>query len=40
MIYFLALLVVVFYIASLVVFSSLINSTGASAEKYKYVVWP
>lgn len=40
MIYFLALLVVVFYLAGLVVFRALINSTGASAEKYEYVFWP
>ena len=33
MIYFLALLVVIFYLSGLVVFRALINSTGASAEK-------
>lgn len=40
MIYFLALLVVIFYLAGLVVFRALVNSTSASAEKYEYVVWP
>lgn len=40
MIYFLALLVVIFYLAGLVVFRALINSTGDSAEKYEYVFWP
>lgn len=40
MIYFLALLVVIFYLSGLVVFRALINSTGASAEKYEYVFWP
>lgn len=40
MIYFLALLVVIFYLAGLVVFRALINSTGVSAEKYEYVFWP
>ena len=40
MIYFLALLVVVFYLAGLVVFRALVNSTSASAEKYEYVFWP
>ena len=40
MIYVLALLVVVFYLAGLILFRALINSTGASAEKYEYVVWP
>lgn len=40
MIYVLALLVVVFYLAGLIVFRALINSTGVSAEKYEYVFWP
>lgn len=40
MIYFLALLVAVFYLAGLVVFRALINSTSTSAEKYEYVFWP
>lgn len=40
MIYFLALLVVVFYLAGLVVFRALVNSTSTSAEKYEYAFWP
>ena len=40
MIYFLALLVVIFYLAGLVVFRALVNSTSTSAEKYEYVFWP